>query len=426
MPPTLVTITPELQLSIVELLSFQDHINLSSTCKALRSLLVPFIFAKVPLKNTEESGKAVNDFIQGPYASHIKSIHLKFNAPGPQEWVDLESNYPADDQSVLDAVIPESVEQVLSNTSLLPGIDSLIIEVPTWTEAEMRTAFYLFDLVESDTAVIEDERIHAWRRLMARTYELVAGFDTIRHLEIREHVPKLVSTWNTPAFQKMLSGLKSFTFTLRGAENGAGWNLDTCVGWVSTTEAYGRYLFDHLINIETLEIESCNEAPLGLKSNSERWFAEFKVQPFIMPKLRHLTLKYVLLCPELRDLICAQSEVLETVKLINSGSEPHGYDTEESPTWAEFLDAIAKAAPKKLRSFQIVIEQSSDENKTPQDNITSKEHLVYYCWDTKYGSMPVDYWERPQDDDQQQKDENAFDKLMAIVQANHGRDALES
>lgn len=114
---------PELYLAIVDILIQQPWgkaalLRWSGTSTFYRSLLAPYLFQKLPSRNTEDSGASLDFIASSPYASYVQEIYFKGTAPveGEEGFEDTES------------IFPDAVRNVLSNLDRFPKLETVQIE----------------------------------------------------------------------------------------------------------------------------------------------------------------------------------------------------------------------------------------------------------------------------------------------------------
>ena len=107
---------------------------------------------------------------------------------------------------------------------------------------------------ERNPTVLEAKASVAWRALMSRTYNTLTKYKSphFKHLDIRQLICKMVSTFSHAAFHGFLSHFEQFLLSIHG-EKGAGRNISTTTKEYRTLmEKLDDLFFNHLSNLTTL------------------------------------------------------------------------------------------------------------------------------------------------------------------------------
>ena len=204
------------------------------------------------------------------------------------------------------------------------------------------------------------------------------------------------------------------------------------------------FFFDHLQRITSLTLKATEEAPIGLVGMNH---APLVLRPEHMPQLKTVHLEYMILSPELRSFLVGHVSTLEDLHLRSCFAEI-AYDmTENVLHWHELFDAISSAEPTKLRAFKVTQERpaplpkSKDEcqkylpyNLKDEDEETLNAQMEqarkvleedgekrvwrYATVDEKYGIVDDDEEENFLDFFKEGKDQEAFERLVSIVERN--------
>jgi hypothetical protein len=223
----LLNLSAELKLAIIEQVdkhNLKDVINLSYTCRTFRALCAPFVFKSIILRNDVKNGQIVQHIADGLYRSYVKVLHFQGITTLPPDSNSEGAVDYSSDSELGDDILPDCVSTILSDLSRFPALETLIVEFP-FDEKEWQYGFYHFEDEEPHRQILSEERDKPWRALMAKSFLAVAqnGRSNIKSLELKEVIPKEVSTWDTQSFRDFLGALQSFTISVRGNDNGAGW-----------------------------------------------------------------------------------------------------------------------------------------------------------------------------------------------------------
>lgn len=235
MPCPILDNPAEIKLGIIEALqangTFQDWLNLSCTCQSFRELFIPEIFKSIVLRNDEKSAATIQAIVDAGYGHHVKELHYKGKHAIPHcDYEELAEDDQLDEEE-MGNLLPSSVAEILSDLSLLPNLEGLVIEFPfgDWKDGlphgEWTTSFYNFDDEESEEEVGEREATYGWRAIMVKSWNAIVQnqHPKIKSLELKGTVAKGVSTWSSQSFRDFLTPIEDFKISIRGNDNGAGW-----------------------------------------------------------------------------------------------------------------------------------------------------------------------------------------------------------
>ncbi|KAJ8119075.1 hypothetical protein OPT61_g75 [Boeremia exigua] len=413
---SLLALSAELKLSIIEQLGLAstsfipapspDIISLSRVCKVFRVLSLPYLLKDITLLNDEKSGSSVSSILNSPYAEHVRTLHyigIMPMAPDPS----LEKEEPIRQPSPED--LPESTEHVLSNLAKFVNLEQLIVEFRCGkTEEEdkeiYRDTYDIYKELEGHEKVLEAEKTDAFRSLNKRTYDAITqnSPSTIQSLELRNVVVELCSTWDSPAFKELLEDLSAFSISLRGGDNGAGWQINRVQAYINFVERFHTLFFEHMSNLKHLRISATTDGPPGLDGGMNN--AALQLREDNLPNLETLELEYVFISKDLAAFIVAHASSLTTVRLRHcySGLDENNCAEEVAISWGEFFTIIASANLSRLRVFEVG--PSDLETKQPsapseyghdqavrakelREKFPGRRMLDYKTVDDKYGML---------------------------------------
>jgi hypothetical protein len=239
---SLLSLPAELKLSIIKHLeptstSFiptppQNLLSLSQVCKVFRILSLPLLLESITLQNEERSGSSILALLNSAYAEHVRNAHYIGMMKIPES-LDSREKEPSPED------LPVSVEQVLSSLAKLPNLEQVTVQFVCGQTADedgndYERSYNDFELLEAeaDEEIQESEKTSAFRSLMERSYRALSRnpASSIKHLELKNVVAKKCPAWHLADFHALLRGLSSFTISLSGGENGAGWQINTVEG----------------------------------------------------------------------------------------------------------------------------------------------------------------------------------------------------
>lgn len=429
MMPSLLDLSVELQLSIVEFLSpvaDNDIVNLSLTCKALRAVVAPTLFKRIVLRNREESGKSVQCIVNGLYAECVRQVHYQPIIAMPQT-----EEFRSEDERIepSETDFPAITEEILTGLHCFPKLDKLIVEFK-WDEGDDYDAYTsghdYFDDDIDENELRELEKKEAWRALMVHSYAALSrNGNNVKSLELRNVVPLELSIWKTPEFIKFLAGLDKFWFGIRGGES-ACWRINTLDGYGELMGRLDALFFEHLTNVTCFRFAATEDGPPGLEG-----FRHCPLPLHIcrMPQLRNLEIEYCFISKQLAYFICAHSFNLERVYLANCFSGMNCGLADNPISWADFLEFLLSVEYPKLEEFSIApvgvslgaiyrptVVETKAVKKTLEEN-PFRRVFAYAKLDDKYGELcgnddlNLEAFLRGED-------HVAFEKLMDAVEKN--------
>ena len=284
------------------------------------------------------------------------------------------------------------------------------------------------------------EAARAFKALVTTTYETLwrNKIPQLKVVEIRKFVWTSTEPYESQNFHDFLSHVKHFSLSVRGGDNGAGWCVSTCDGYLESVARFDELFFDHLASATNMTLQASNQGPIGLEGMRHARLA-LKAQQ--MPLLKSLRLEFIFICQELADFIASHADTLERLTLQDCNSSVNGLQENEPFYWSHFFDALHGAHLKQLSHLEIrpynaplTFDEAMDRNynrvpteRAEPENVqqirrvvsTDKKRRVfgYARLDDKYGACDEDD-EENQDAFERGEDQVAYDKLMAHVNAN--------
>ncbi len=421
----------------------QDRIldlrNWSCTSHSCRNLLAPYIFKTVFLCNNEKSGSSATAISKSNLNELVKELIYVGSAPGDAH---REEKAYSDTAPIL----PESVDTLLSDLGIFPNLETLSIEFP-YHFADAKEWDEGLDLCEEeeqpDADVETAEETIAWRALMAKTYQALSRnkMTHLKALEIRQLVPKMVSTFNDPSFHEFLGQIERFSLSIYGEDNGAGWQINKVPQYCTIMSKLDGYFFDHLNSVTDLILKAPEEGPLGLDGMNH---IPLPLKKDHMPSLKSIYLEYIFLGPDLLDFLTGHTKTLESLTMRKCfGSPSENTIADNGIHWSDFLDSLHNAKFQSLRRFDIVPDptplvdgefeddkEDDDEDELPDEVKEAREILAndgcrrvfaYASLDDKYGEVYEDDEENLARF-QSGEDQASYEKLMGQIKANAAKE----
>ena len=433
---------------------FQYHPNLmnwSCTSRYFRNLLAPYIFRNIKLRNDEKSGASVAALLKSPYGDLVNQIY--FLGSIPPGMADPDDNNKDDEplsegfHKASDEAEEEEEESV--TITLPPVVDNLLADLDQFRNLESLSIGFTypydssFDEYYDAEGIIENEHpeaARAFKALVTTTYEtLLRGkIPQLKAVEIRKFVWTFTEPYESQTFHDFLSHVKHFSLSVRGGDNGAGWCVSTCDGYLECVARFDELFFDHLASATSMTLQASDQGPIGLEGMRHARLA-LKTQQ--MPLLKSLRLEFIFICQELADFIASHADTLERLTLHDCNSSVNGLQENESFYWSHFFDALHGADLKQLSHLEIrpynaplTFDEAMDRNynRVPKehaeaDNVQQIRQVIstdqkrrvfgYATMDDKYGACDEDE-EENQAAFERGEDQVAFDRLMGHVNAN--------
>lgn len=319
-------------------------IKLSQTCSAFRALLAPSIYTKLYLTNTKSSADSVKAVAEGPFRDQVTEVLFVGRAPGSEEegFDDTET------------VFPEEVENVLKNLNdLFPRLNSLNVgfayELNDYDKWDVWVWESFLD-EEADEQVLEEEKSQGFRALIAKVWTAISCNPSIKHLKMRQFIPKWSSVYSSKSFHAFLSAVQKFDMSTWGDDNGAGWVSNFGEGYCQGL-ARLDCIFDALKSCTEFTLEASKYGLYGLEGQNH---APHGFRLGQMPQLRRFKLRHCFISPELRMLFKEHKDTLEEVVLQDCGASTNTYSglAENGISWQELFEAML--CMRALKKFEVL------------------------------------------------------------------------
>ena len=433
---------------------FQHHrhlMNWSSTSSYFRNLLAPYIFRSIKLRNDEKSGASVDALLKSPHGDLVKEIY--FLGTIPPGTADPDDNNEDDEplaEGFHQGIDDDDEEEEKSITITLPPVvDTLLSDLDQFLNLESLSIGFTypyenaFDEYYDAEGIMDNENPEAARALkalMTTTYTTLLRnkVPQLRAVEIRKFVWTFTEPYESESFQDFLSYVEHFSLSVRGGNNGAGWCVNTCDGYLECVARFDELFFDHLASATGLTLRAAHEGPIGLEGMRHARLALEKEQ---MPLLKSLHLEHIFICQELVDFVTSHSDTLEQLTLQDCHSSVNGLQDNDAFYWNHLFDALHSADLKRLSHLEIrpfnaplTFEEAMERNyhrvpteQVEPDNVQQIRRVLstdvrrrvfgYATLSDKYGDCDEDE-EETQAAFERGEDQVAFDKLMGNVRAN--------
>ena len=411
-----------------------DLLNWSCTSRFFRNLLAPYIFESISLFNTDRSGSSIYALSRSEQNRHVKELIYVGRAPG-------DAHRDEKEYSDTEAILPRSVDSVLSNLGSFPNLENISVEFPYKFAdySEWDEGLDLCAEEEPDEAVVSEESKVAWRALMAKSWDALMQNKGKKYkcLQVRKLGPIKVSNFNHVDFHKFLGRFERFELSIYGEDNGAGWSINKVELYTVLMGKLGIYFFDHLTSVTELTIKAPEEGPLGLQGTSH---APLELRKGQMPALRTLFLEYILIGQELIDFLIDHVNTLESLSMLRCSADVNGL-AEDGIPWSHFFNALINAEFERLCHFDLLSDkipltraekygeeedevEVSEQVKNVRQVLKDDENRRLFPYTTlcdKYGAI---YQDDKQNLDafERGEDQASYDRLIVIINKNMKRD----
>ena len=426
----------------------RDLMNWSCTSQYFRNLLAPYIFKIVKLRNDEKSGASVDAVLKSPHGALVNEIYfLGTIPPGMANSDDDEDDEPLaegfhkesdgaeEEEKQITITLPLVVDSLLSDLHQFPNLESLSIGFIYPYDSTFDEYYEAEGIMDSENP----EAAKAWKALMTTTYETLLRNEPpqLRVVEIRKFTWTFTKPYESQSFHSFLSNVKHFSLSVRGGENGAGWRVNTCDGYLECVARFDQFFFDHLASATSLTLRAPEEGPVGLEGMRHAHLALKKEQ---MPLLKTLHLEHIFICQELVDFVISHTDSLEQLTLHDCNSSVNGLQDNDGFYWNHFFDALYMADLKKLSHLEIwpynapltfdeAMYQKYRSKKEPKESDNVQQIRRVLSEDAKrrvfsYAMLNDKYGDCDEDEEENQAafergaDQLAFDRLIGNVNAN--------
>ena len=153
--------------------SRRNLISWSCTCRHFRSLLAPFLFRTVILRNEEKSAASIKAIATRlEYVKLVKEVQFIGSALG-----DVHRGWDDDEFGEAEGILPENVRDILVHLKRFPNLKSVSVEFDFDFDDELEwdgEDVYAVAEVEDMEEMREREATEAWRALMVKVWEAIS------------------------------------------------------------------------------------------------------------------------------------------------------------------------------------------------------------------------------------------------------------
>ncbi|KAI8716688.1 hypothetical protein NCS52_00963000 [Fusarium sp. LHS14.1] len=220
------------------------------------------------------------------------------------------------------------------------GVEEFEIEAD-WDDNDLcDSGMYFCSYTEYWEDVEKKEERYTWRAALRDMWHDVANLSKTQHLEVFNFLPRKSSSWRTPEWSKFLGGLKELALYLYGADNGAGWHVNTLPGFNDFFKRLSSIMLRHAKNVERLKIIAHDEGFLNYDS--------LRLSRGILPELQVLHLQHMTAPAVLLPFLKGKPRNLREIHLKKCVAEETNDDDFELKTWASLWKVIRETGEKPI------------------------------------------------------------------------------
>ncbi|KAL6362777.1 hypothetical protein LRP88_04082 [Fusarium phalaenopsidis] len=221
------------------------------------------------------------------------------------------------------------------------GAENFEIEAD-WDDNDLCDSGMYFCSYDEDWDMVkEKEEKYAWRAALRDMWHDVANLSKTKHLEVIHFLPRMSSSWKTREFSKFLGCLKELALYPYGADNGAGWHVNTLPGFNDFFKVLSSVMLRRAKHVERLKIVAHDYGFLNYDS--------LKLSPGILPELQVLHLEHMAAPAILLPFLEGKPRNLREIHLSKCVAvETNEYDF-ELKTWASLWKTIGETGEKPIR-----------------------------------------------------------------------------
>ncbi|MCJ1371813.1 hypothetical protein MMC20_003033 [Loxospora ochrophaea] len=252
----------------------------------------------------------------------------------------------------------------------------------------------------------------------------------MKELEVRQIIPREVSSFRKKAFHDFLGTLKTFTLSVCtlsvwAADDDTNRKSNTSTGYVTFISNFDVFFFDHLANVTHLDFRAHEDGPIGLETLTGD--ISLALYPNQMPLLESVYFENMFICLEPVHFLKAHSNTLQLISLHECCGSINGYTKSEN-RWEFLFTTLSNVEPRALRQVEITNEsapyqwRNESEEEVERTRKMLEEDSNKRIWPYK----TLDQWNGLLRNDKHEnweaflrgEDQRAYERLMKIVETN--------
>ncbi|KLO81774.1 uncharacterized protein LW93_6929 [Fusarium fujikuroi] len=379
------TLPVELVTKVVSHLSPQDVKALSCTSWLMRHAVVGVLFQTLIIPFPLASTQALEELIH-KYQDFISTVHLHVSFQPNIEEKPHDGPMPS-----IWGVAPTDTLKKITQGDILRNVSSFVLEFngaqfkdpgwwgepAPWSDPNLPGS--IFENGENWDQILQQERDFIWRAQYNEFMRAISMNLNITNLKIENLIPRNVSAWETPEWASFLGRLQVLEI---GVFSGDDDLLHTNLGFIEFIRSLPQFLMRHARNVRRLTLEASPDALFG--GASANYCIRLPLREDHLPFLRSLTLKNIMIGPDLVEFLTSRVDCFEELELHDcmcDEPEPeYGPDWDLEPVaWADLWRAMRES---NMRLFKVSVVQSktppllwqegsSEEDETSEESVSA-------------------------------------------------------
>ncbi|EXL42103.1 hypothetical protein FOCG_15455 [Fusarium oxysporum f. sp. radicis-lycopersici 26381] len=356
------TLPIELITNVASYLSPQDVKTLSRTNWFMRHAVVGVLFRTLYIPCPLASTRALEELIH-KYQNFISRFHLHVYFQPNMEEKPHDGPMP----SVWGAASTDTLKRIVRG-DILSNVSSFVVEfnarnfehdgwwgeTASWSDPNMLGS--IVDNEENWDQTLQQEREIIWRAQYNDVMQTISTNQNITNLKISNLIPRNASAWETPEWESFLGRLQVLEIGVFGGDDGDCWH--TKPEFAEFIGNLPHFVMRHARNVRHLTLEASPDGLFGGASTNYCIPLPLKEDHFLF--LHSLTLKNIMIGPELVEFLTSRVDSLEELELYDCMCDgpdwEYGSDRELDPvTWAGLWKAIRES---NIRLFKLSVVQS--------------------------------------------------------------------
>ncbi|KAF5620376.1 hypothetical protein F25303_12616 [Fusarium sp. NRRL 25303] len=379
------TLPVELVTKIVGHLSTQDVKALSYVSWLMRHAVVGILFRTLVIHFPLASTQPLEELIH-KYQDFISTVHLHVSFQPNIEEKPHEGPMPS-----VWGLAPTDTLKKITHGDILSNVSSFVLEfngaqfkdrgwwgeTAPWSDPNLPGN--IFHNGENWDQTLQQERDMIWRAQYNEFMRAISMNQNIRNLKIKNFIPRNASAWETSEWASFLGRLQVLEIGVFGGDDDL---LHTNLGFIEFIRSLPQFIMRHARKVRHLTLEASPDALFG--GASANYCIPLPLKEDHFPSLRSLTLKNIMIGPDLVDFLTSRVDCFEELELHDcmcDEPEPeYGPDWDLEPvSWADLWRAMRES---NMRLFKVSVVQSktppllwqegsSEEDETSEESVAA-------------------------------------------------------
>ena len=362
-------IPPELWLQIIELLDGQDLIDLACTCSSMSELMAPQRFSCLRLPSCfARSSQSDEVHLMARFLKRHGNVVTKIRFK-----ISLHPDDETDEEKDVVFSLSPVLQDLLKGNGV-PNLETVVLDfrpyrefmVGNWIDyrggRDRKYGAYIHQFSESVQEVQRAESKFQWRADIQGIFDVISQNTTLKHLEIRNLLPRQCNAWGTKHWKVFLGRLSSLKLGIWGG----GGATETRFDWRRYDDLYSNAMvgyqdfvrdlrlgfFKHLTGLRRLHLISDINNALGCEG---KYHSPLPISTEDLPCIEDLELEDWFIDPALQNFISARKDRIRRITLTDckSAYSDRGTSANNPITWATFFHSIRELQPLNLTKFLV-------------------------------------------------------------------------